>query len=48
MIERYQELLNECIDLTENKNIHKETLLTLETMKHKLSDLRRREICQEK
>lgn len=40
MIKYYQELLNECIDLTENKNTLKTMLLTLETMKNKLNNLK--------
>ena len=40
MIKYYQELLNECIDLTENKQLHKDMLSTLETMKDKLKKLK--------
>lgn len=40
MIRYYQELLNECIDLTENKRTHKSMLLTLETMKNKMQSLK--------
>lgn len=40
MIAYYQELLNECIDLTENKDLHKTMLLTLEIMKNKLKSLK--------
>lgn len=36
MIKYYQELLNECIDIAEWKEKHKEMLLTLEIMKNKL------------
>lgn len=41
MIKYYQELLNECIDLTENKKLQKDMLSTLEIMKNKLKGLRR-------
>lgn len=40
MIKYYQTLLNECIDLSENKEIYKSMLLTLETMKNKLNNLK--------
>ena len=40
MIRYYQEILNECIDLTEWKEKHKTMLSTLETMKDKLSNLK--------
>lgn len=40
MIKYYQELLNECIDLSENKQLHKDMLSTLETMKDKLNQLK--------
>ena len=40
MIKYYQELLNECINLNENKQIHKEMLSTLKTMKDKLNQLK--------
>ena len=40
MIKYYQELLNECIDLTENKKLQKDMLSTLEIMKNKLKGLR--------
>lgn len=40
MIRYYQELLNECIDLTENKQLYKNMLSTLETMKDKLKKLK--------
>lgn len=33
MIKYYQELLNECIDIQEWKDIHKNMLLTLEKIK---------------
>ena len=41
MIKYYQELLNECIDLTENKKLQKDMLSTLDIMKNKLKGLRR-------
>ena len=41
MIKYYQELLNECIDLTENKKLQKDMLSTLKIMKNKLKGLRR-------
>ena len=40
MIKYYQELLNECIDLTENKQLHNDMLSVLETMKDKLNQLK--------
>lgn len=40
MIKYYQELLNECIDIVENKKSHKSMLLTLATMKYKLKNLK--------
>lgn len=40
MIKYYQELLNECIDLTEHKNIYKSMLFTLATMKYKFKSLK--------
>lgn len=40
MIKKYQELLNECIDLSENKERLNKMLLTLETMKNKLAQLK--------
>ena len=40
MTKYYQELLNECIDLTENKRVHKHMLSTLATMKYKLRTLK--------
>ena len=40
MIKYYQELLNECMDLNQNKQIHKEMLSILETMKDKLNQLK--------
>lgn len=40
MIKYYQELLNECIDLTDWKAKHKEMLFTLETMKNKMPSLK--------
>ena len=40
MIKYYQELLNECIDLSEKKQLHKDMLSTLETMKDKLKNLK--------
>lgn len=40
MIKYYQELLNECIDLAEHKNIHKFMLLTLAEMQNKLNNLK--------
>ena len=40
MIKYYQELLNECIDLTENKQLYVNMLSTLETMKDKLKKLK--------
>ena len=40
MIKYYQELLNECIDLSENKQLYKDMLSTLETMKDKLKQLK--------
>ena len=40
MIKYYQELLNECIDLTENKQLHSDMLSALETMKDKLNQLK--------
>ncbi len=40
MIRYYQELLNEFIDLTENKRTRKSMLFTLETMKNKMQSLK--------
>lgn len=40
MVKHYQELLNECIDLTEWKRKHNQMLSTLETMKDKLKNLK--------
>lgn len=40
MIRYYQELLNECIDLTKNKQLYKNMLLTLKKMKDKLEQLK--------
>ena len=40
MIKYFQTLLNECIDLQENKMMHKNMLLTLETMKNNLNELK--------
>lgn len=40
MIKYYQELLNECIDLTEDKKKHKNMVSTLEIMKDKLENLK--------
>lgn len=40
MIKYYQELLNECIDIAECKKKHKKMLLTLETMKNKIQNLK--------
>ncbi len=40
MIKYYQELLNECIDLFENKQLYKDMLSTLATMKYKLNQLK--------
>lgn len=40
MIKYYQELLNECIDLAENKQLYVNMLSTLETMKDKLKKLK--------
>lgn len=39
MIKYYQELLNECLDLTEWWGKHNQMLSTLETMKYKLIKL---------
>ncbi len=43
MIKYYQELVNECIDLTDNMQLYKNMLLTLNTMKNKLKKIERRE-----
>ncbi len=40
MIKYYQELLNECIDLTEWEGKHFQMLSTLATMKDKLNQLK--------
>ena len=40
MIKYYQELLNECIDISEWKDKHKKMLLTLFKMKYKLKNLK--------
>lgn len=40
MITYYQELLNECIDIQEHKNIHKIMLLTLAEMQNKIKNLK--------
>ena len=40
MISYYQELLNECRDLTKWKKKHKEMLSTLEIMQDKLKSLK--------
>ena len=40
MIIYYQELLNECIDITEHKNSYKNMLLTLAEMQNKLKNLK--------
>lgn len=40
MIKYYQELLNECIDLTTWKAKHMDMLATLETMQYKLKNLK--------
>ena len=40
MIKYYQELLNECIDLTENIQLYKSMLSILATMKDKLKSLK--------
>ncbi len=40
MIKYYQELLNECIDLSEWIQKHQQMLSTLETMKYKLKKLK--------
>lgn len=41
MIKRYQNLLNECIDLYEWKNKHKEMKRTLRKMKNKLMEVKK-------
>lgn len=40
MITYYQELLNECIDIQAHKETYKNMLLTLETMKNNLKELK--------
>ncbi len=37
---RYQELLNECIDLEQNKQLHKDMVSTLIIMKNNLKILK--------
>lgn len=40
MIKYYQELLNECIDLTQNNQLYVNMLSTLKIMKDKLKNLK--------
>ena len=42
MIRYYQELLNECIDISEWKEKHKKMMSTLQTMKNNIKLIERR------